>query len=60
MEYTPVKVKGTYLYEKEFTVGPRSLITDNMKLTEKNKNIIASSAGRGCHVITPFKLSDRK
>ncbi|XP_033209280.1 surfeit locus protein 1 isoform X2 [Belonocnema kinseyi] len=59
MEYVPIKVKGRYLHEKEFTVGPRSLISDNMELNEKNKSIISSSAGRGYNVICPFKLEDK-
>ncbi|XP_078038394.1 surfeit locus protein 1 [Augochlora pura] len=57
MEYYPFKVKGIFLYDQEFPVGPRSLIMDGDSTTQGslfgNKN-----THQGYHIITPFKLSD--
>ncbi|XP_051157672.1 extracellular sulfatase SULF-1 homolog isoform X1 [Leptopilina boulardi] len=59
MEYVPIKVKGTYLHNKELIIGPRSLNTDNMNLSQRQKSVMPNSALRGYHVITPFKLENR-
>lgn len=60
MDYIPVKLKGTYLHNQELIVGPRSLITDNMKLSEKSKALLSTSVQRGYNVITPFQLENKK
>ncbi|KAL6430987.1 hypothetical protein ACFW04_007034 [Cataglyphis niger] len=57
-EYYPVKVKGKFLYEKEFLMGPRSLILGGEAVSEKSGGIF-SRKGTGYYVITPFKLEDR-
>ncbi|XP_014208220.1 surfeit locus protein 1 [Copidosoma floridanum] len=60
LEYSPIKVRGEFLYDKEFLVGPRSLIIDGRGATEGKGNLISnSSTSRGYNVITPFKLDDR-
>lgn len=61
MEYCPIKVKGKFLYEKEFTVGPKSLIVDGAGTSEKGGGggIIGGGGRTGFWVITPFKLEDR-
>nr|XP_012146115.1 PREDICTED: surfeit locus protein 1 [Megachile rotundata] len=58
MEYYPIKVKGTFLYEKEFIVGFRSLLVDGKS---SNDTTFMKNAGNqiGYHIITPFKLADR-
>ncbi|XP_070157835.1 surfeit locus protein 1 isoform X1 [Polyergus mexicanus] len=58
-EYYPVKVKGKFLYEKEFLIGPRSLILDGEAISEKSGGIFSRKSGTGYYVITPFKLEDR-
>ena len=58
MEYYPVKVKGTFLYEKEFFVGYRSLLVDG-KSADYNAFFNRQTPQIGYHVITPFKLADR-
>lgn len=59
LDYVPIKVKGTYLHDKELIVGPRSLIADNFGQSEKNKSAMSAPSQRGFLVITPFKLEDR-
>lgn len=60
LDYVPIKVKGTYLHDKELIVGPRSLIADNFGQSEKNKSAMSAPSQRGFLVITPFKLEDRE
>lgn len=55
-EYYPIKVKGTFLYDKEFLVGLRSLLVTG-KPIESDLGILESR--KGYHVLTPFKLTDR-
>lgn len=58
-EYYCAKVKGRFLYEKEFLMGPRSLILDGEAVSEKSGGIFSRKSGTGYYVITPFKLEDR-
>ncbi|XP_001606172.1 surfeit locus protein 1 [Nasonia vitripennis] len=60
LEYCPIKVRGEFLYENEFVIGPRSLIVDGHGANEGKGNLISnSSMNRGYVVITPFKVEDR-
>ncbi|XP_008555371.1 surfeit locus protein 1 [Microplitis demolitor] len=62
LEYYPIKVRGQFLYDKEFTIGPRSLIVDGSGTSEKGSGgglIGGSGARTGYWIITPFKLEDR-
>ncbi|XP_015592429.1 surfeit locus protein 1 isoform X2 [Cephus cinctus] len=60
MEYYPVRVRGEFLHDKEFTIGPKSLIVDGAGASEgKNALITQGQAYTGYYVITPFKLQDR-
>lgn len=56
-EYYPIKVKGTFLYDKEFMAGYKSLIKDGKPV---DTNFAINKGGRGYHIITPFKLADRE
>ena len=56
-EYYPVKVKGTFMYEKEFLVGLRTLIVDGK--AAESSFIGSSDIQKGYCVVTPFKLSDQ-
>ncbi|CAL7949253.1 unnamed protein product [Xylocopa violacea] len=56
LEYYPIKVKGTFLYDKEFIVGHRSLLVNGVPAVT---NTFMGTNPRGYHVITPFKLADR-
>lgn len=61
MEYCHVKVKGHFIHEKEFTVGPRTLVTKGSSTSENTAGLFSSSdMARGYTVITPFKLADRE
>ncbi|XP_011568391.3 surfeit locus protein 1 [Plutella xylostella] len=57
MEYVPVKVRGVFLHDKEFTIGPRALIESEgparpgSLMSDPKKN-------QGWLVITPFKLKE--
>ncbi|XP_034941337.1 surfeit locus protein 1 [Chelonus insularis] len=60
MEYMPVKVKGEFLYDKEFLLGPRSLILDGKPASEKSVSSMGgSNKYSGYYVVTPFKVKDR-
>jgi len=59
-EYYRLKVKGKFLYEKEFLMGPRSLILNGEAVSEKSGGIFSRKAGTGYYVITPFKLEDQE
>ncbi|XP_033201553.1 surfeit locus protein 1 [Bombus vancouverensis nearcticus] len=56
-EYYPIRVRGTFLYDKEFMAANRSLIKDG-KPSDANFSF-GSKSKRGYHIITPFKLADR-
>jgi len=55
-----MKVKGKFLYEKEFLIGPRSLILNGEAVSEKGGGVFSRKAGTGYYVITPFRLEDRE
>ncbi|XP_046387790.1 surfeit locus protein 1 [Ischnura elegans] len=58
MEYRPVKVRGTFLHDRELLMGPRSFIADQGQTRESS--VFSASQGQvGWLVITPFQLSDR-
>lgn len=59
-EYYRIKVKGKFLYEKEFLIGPRSLIINGEAVSEKGGGIFSRKTSSGYYVITPFKLEDRE
>ncbi|XP_012286431.1 surfeit locus protein 1 [Orussus abietinus] len=58
MEYYPIKVKGRFLYDKEFLVGPKSL-TVHQDGNQGNSGIFSGKSKIGNHVITPFKVENR-
>ncbi|XP_076245707.1 surfeit locus protein 1 [Calliopsis andreniformis] len=59
-EYYPIKVKGRYLYDKEFTIGPRGLILRGKPADDKSSFISKSDSNqKGYCIVTPFKLSDQ-
>ncbi|XP_071443538.1 surfeit locus protein 1 isoform X1 [Hetaerina americana] len=60
MEYCPVKVRGTFIHEKELLMGPRSFIESADKTIAGESPTFAATKGQvGWLVITPFQLSDR-
>ncbi|ENN79910.1 hypothetical protein HUJ04_003654 [Dendroctonus ponderosae] len=54
LEYRPVRVRGTFLHDKEIYMGPRGLLQK-----DTGANNFLSLSIQGYHVITPFKLADR-
>ncbi|XP_033325836.2 surfeit locus protein 1 [Megalopta genalis] len=58
MEYYPFKVKGTFLYDQEFPIGPRSLIVDGDS-SSQGSFLGNKDTYQGYYIITPFKLSDQ-
>lgn len=58
-EYYPVKVKGKFLYEKEFLIGPRSLILNGEAVSEKGGGVFSGKSSTGYYVITPFEVEGR-
>lgn len=55
-----MKVRGKFLYEKEFLIGPRSLILNGEAVSEKGGGVFSRKASSGYYVITPFKLDDQE
>ncbi|RVE49245.1 hypothetical protein evm_006137 [Chilo suppressalis] len=58
MEYTPVKVKGVFLHDKEITIGPRALIENNSVSARVGSLVSDPKKNQGWLIITPFRLSD--
>lgn len=58
-EYYRMKVRGKFLYEREFLIGPRSLILNGQAVSEKGGGIFSRKGSTGYYVITPFKLEDQ-
>ncbi|TMW53683.1 hypothetical protein DOY81_001228, partial [Sarcophaga bullata] len=58
MEYRTVKVKGTFLHDKELLMGPRSFIRPDGAETAGGL-FSQRDTGNGYWVITPFKLTGR-
>ncbi|XP_076380996.1 SURF1-like protein [Megalopta genalis] len=59
MEYYPFKVKGAFLYDQEFLIGPRSLTVDGDSSTQ-GSFLGNKDTYQGYYIITPFKLSDQE
>ncbi|KAK0182638.1 hypothetical protein PV327_000753 [Microctonus hyperodae] len=59
MEYCPVKVRGEYLYDREFTIGPKSLIKNGAGASEQGGGLVSTQGNTGYYLITPFKLENR-
>lgn len=60
-EYCPVRLKGKFLHNLEFSAGLRSYVSPFNKSDKEELGLIASnsSAPSGFHIITPFKLEDK-
>lgn len=58
MEYMPVKVRGQFLHDKEFLIGPRALIETDTPLPRTGSLVSDPKKNQGWLVITPFLLSD--
>ncbi|KAG8226172.1 hypothetical protein J437_LFUL012347 [Ladona fulva] len=61
MEYYPMKVRGTFLHDKELYMGPRSPAEESISSLPQGASAVFSGlrGQSGTLVITPFKLSDR-
>ncbi|XP_043669106.1 surfeit locus protein 1 [Vespula pensylvanica] len=57
LEYCTVKAKGKFLHEKEFLIGPRSVIYHNVAID--TGNLFARRNTNGWNVITPFKVENQ-
>ncbi|XP_047040599.1 surfeit locus protein 1 [Helicoverpa zea] len=60
MEYTPVKVKGKFLHDREILIGPRALIEQDSPIPRTGSLVSDPKRNQGWLVITPFMLSDTK
>lgn len=58
MEYRPIKVKGKFLHSKEFLIGPRALIENDVILPRTGSLLSDPKKNQGWLVITPFRLSE--
>lgn len=60
MEYMPVRVRGKFIHEKEFLIGPRALIEVDSPLPRTGSLVSDPKKNQGWLVITPFMLADTK
>lgn len=58
MEYRPIRVKGKFLHSKEFLIGPRALIENDVVLARTGSLLSDPKKNQGWLVITPFRLSE--
>lgn len=58
MEYRPIRVKGKFLHNKEFLIGPRALIENDVVLARTGSLLSDPKKNQGWLVITPFRLSE--
>uniref|UniRef100_A0A1B0B9F6 SURF1-like protein n=1 Tax=Glossina palpalis gambiensis TaxID=67801 RepID=A0A1B0B9F6_9MUSC len=58
MEYRAVRVRGTFLHDKELIMGPRSFVRPDGAETAGGL-FSQRDAGNGYWVVTPFQLADR-
>ncbi|XP_043286460.1 surfeit locus protein 1 [Venturia canescens] len=60
MEYHPVKVRGRFLHDREFTIGPRSLIIKGAGASEGAGGVLTPGrSNSGYCVVTPFEVEGR-
>lgn len=60
MEYTPVKLVGEFLHDKEFVIVPRQRLDENFPTTIKGVTFFDLGCQHGGLVVTPFKPVDRE
>ncbi|KAG7209574.1 hypothetical protein KM043_015651 [Ampulex compressa] len=59
-EFYPVRVRGTFLHDKEFVIGPKSLIVNGKPNNEsEGKMFSGGKTSIGYYIVTPFKLIDQ-
>lgn len=58
MEYSPVKVRGEFLHEKEILIGPRALIEEDSSINRVGSLVSDPKRNQGWLVVTPFKLKE--
>jgi len=54
-EYNPVRVRGTFDHSREFLIEPRSRLDEHPSLKQP-----MTTTTVGAHVITPFRVANRK
>ncbi|XP_012259097.2 surfeit locus protein 1 [Athalia rosae] len=59
MEYQPIKVKGRFIHDKEFIIGPRSLLKDGEAASAGGGIFAIGDVQAGYIAVTPFKLEGR-
>ena len=60
LEYRRVKVRGTFDYENELFLSPRSLVDPTRENSGGGLITAGNRSSVGLWVVTPFQLSDRK
>ncbi|XP_026331423.1 surfeit locus protein 1 isoform X2 [Hyposmocoma kahamanoa] len=58
MEYMPVKVRGKFIHDKEFLIGPRALIENGSTSARFGSLVSDPKTNQGWLVVTPFKLTN--
>lgn len=58
MEYVPVKVRGKFIHDKEFLIGPRALIENGSTSARFGSLVSDPKTNQGWLVVTPFKLTN--
>lgn len=58
LEFRPVRVKGTFLHDKEIYIGPRTFLSAGDASTKSS--LMTAKSKTGYLVITPFKLENNE
>lgn len=58
LEFKPVRVRGTFLHEKELYLGPRTFLTNGD--SSSKSSLMTEKNSAGYLVVTPFKLENKE
>lgn len=60
LEYQPVRVQGRFDHSREILIEPRTRLDLSENEAQANARQPQSTTTIGAHVITPFRVSNRK
>jgi surfeit locus 1 family protein len=60
LEYYPVRVRGKFDHSREILIEPRSRLDSSAHENRAGSRQAPASQSGGAHVITPFRVANRK
>jgi surfeit locus 1 family protein len=60
LEYYPVRVRGKFDHSREILIEPRSRLDGLANENRAGSRQASASQSHGAHVITPFRVANRK